>query len=176
MYNLVFQPVVITTIGSITITSNLTTKTTSTKSTTTTTTKYTTTTQISSTTSSSEWNIFRSNQLGKHKPKEFFKCRTKITNQEYQVKHGEFINLTCSIMNGYLIEMNNLLNNQSVFSVNSYGTKINGRNVGDPKTTENYRLITGFMLYQCRGDGNFYFVNSTCKTKQIKQEIVIFLT
>ena len=85
-------------------------------------------------------------------------CRTRVDNTEFSAHLGDYINLPCS---------------SSVTASASSNAYLSQPLLNSPKqdVKPEYELISGFMLYECRADGNFYFINSTCtKRKPLQQQ------
>lgn len=85
-------------------------------------------------------------------------CRTRVDNTEFSAHLGDYINLPCSSSVTAAASSNSYLS-QPLLSSHKQDVK------------PEYELISGFMLYECRADGNFYFINSTCtKRKPLQQQ------
>lgn len=80
-------------------------------------------------------------------------CRTRIDQTEFTTRLGDFINLPCS----------------TASSVAYLSTSSSSSRRSDLSTlaSSTDTVISGFMLYECREDGNFYFINSTCMKRKL---------
>lgn len=83
-------------------------------------------------------------------------CRTRMDNTEFSAHLGDYINLQCS---SAAASSNAAYLSQPLLSSHKHDVK------------PEYEIVSGFMLYECRADGNFYFINSTCtKRKPLQQQ------